>query len=278
MTFLLTDTEFNLFAKLIYDQSGIHFSSMNRSILESRLQERLKQTAYQDVTAYYNFINKDPEEMRKLLDAVTTNLTRFFRNPGHFETLKHFVLPDLVAYKRKYNNTVFRVWSAGCATGEEPYSIAMVLKDCLPPIFEIKIIASDLSLKSLLIAQEGYYPENKIEGIPPAYLNTFFEKKNGGYKVKDELKSIIRFDYHNLKYASGLKDLDIVFCRNVIIYFDEAAQRAVINRFWESMASYSFLFLGHSESLFGMNTGFEFVKTDWSVIYRKNILEGKRGW
>jgi chemotaxis protein methyltransferase CheR len=269
MAGILADAEFNLFSRLIYEQSGIHFSDMNRSILDTRLQERLRVTRYANVTGYYEFIMKNPEEMKMLLDSVTTNLTRFFRNAGQFETLEHFVLPDLVAHKTRLKAPHLKVWSAGCATGEEPYSIAFVLKDKLPKHFAIEIIASDLSLKSIMTAQEGYYPEQKIEGVPPSYLAKYFEKEQHGYQVKEEIKSLIRFDYHNLKFDSGLQNIDILFCRNVIIYFDEAAQKSVINRFWKIMSPHSYLFLGHSESLFGMNTQFEFVKTDWSVIYRK---------
>jgi chemotaxis protein methyltransferase CheR len=266
---ILTDKDFTLFSRLIYEQSGIHFSEMNRSILDTRLQERLKVTRQREVNGYYDFIMKNPEEMKMLLDSVTTNLTRFFRNSGQFDTLEHFVIPDLVAHKTKLRLPNLRVWSAGCATGEEPYSIAFVLKEKLPKNFVIEIIASDLSLKSIMTAQEGYYPESKIEGVPPHYLAKYFEKKQNGYQVTEEIKSIVKFDYHNLKYDSGLQNIDILFCRNVIIYFDEAAQKAVIQRFWKIMGAHSYLFLGHSESLFGMNTPFEFVKTDWSIIYRK---------
>ena len=269
MAGILADTEFTLFSRLIYEQSGIHFSEMNRSILDNRLQERLKITQRRDVRDYYDYIMKNQEEMKMLLDSVTTNLTRFFRNTGQFETLERFVIPDLVTHKTKLHQPQVRVWSAGCATGEEPYSIAFVLKDKLPRHFGIEIIASDLSLKSIMTAREGYYPKQKIEGVPPSYLAQYFEKQQSGYQVKEEIKSLIRFDYHNLKFDSGLQNVDILFCRNVIIYFDEAAQKAVINRFWKSMGGHSYLFLGHSESLFGMNTPFEFVKTDWSVIYRK---------
>ncbi len=274
MAGILADTEFNLFARLIYEQSGIHFSAMNRSILDTRLQERLKLTQRANVHDYYDFIMKNQEEMKMLLDSVTTNLTRFFRNTGQFETLEKFVIPDLVAHKTKLNQPTLRVWSAGCATGEEPYSIAFVLKEKLPRHFGIEIIASDLSLKSIMTAQEGYYPEQKIEGVPALYLAKYFEKQQSGYQVKEEIKSLIRFDYHNLKFDSGLQNVDLLFCRNVIIYFDEVAQKAVINRFWKIMGSHSYLFLGHSESLFGMNTSFEFVKTDWSVIYRKFTENG----
>jgi chemotaxis protein methyltransferase CheR len=264
------DYYINLFSTLIYNQSGIHFSKNNRSILENRLRERLKTMGIDDIRTYYEIIINDPEEMKVLLDSVTTNLTRFFRNTGHFQTLEQFIIPNLVSHKTGTNSNRLRVWSAGCATGEEPYSIAMVLKERLSPLFSAEIIASDLSLTSLLTAREGFYNETRISDVPLEYLRKYFEKKPDGYKITDSLKNMIRFDYHNLKFESGLRNIDILFCRNVIIYFDEAAQKALIHRFWEAMSPYSFLVLGHSESLFGMNTSFEFVKTDWSCIYKKN--------
>jgi chemotaxis protein methyltransferase CheR len=266
------DYYINLFSTLIYNQSGIHFSKNNRSILENRLRERLKTMGIDDIRTYYEIIIKDPEEMKVLLDSVTTNLTRFFRNTGHFQTLEHYIIPNLVAYKKEKGSNRLKVWSAGCASGEEPYSIAMVLKEHLPLHFSVEIIASDLSLTSLLTAREGFYNETRIGDVPLDYLRKYFEKKPDGYIITDGLKNMIRFDYHNLKFESGLQNIDILFCRNVIIYFDEPAQKSLINRFWEAMNSYSYLVLGHSESLFGMNTSFEFVKTDWSCIYRKNSL------
>ncbi len=267
----LSDKEFELFKQLIYNESGIHFSNSNRTILESRLKERLRRSNTSSVMEYYNKILKDKEELKILLDSVTTNLTRFFRNTLHFQTLENYVIPDLVEYKEQRHDFKMRVWSAGCSTGEEPYSIAMVLKDKLDPKYRIEVIGSDLSLKSLMIAKEGFYPESRIGGVPEKYLTRFFEKKRDGYQIKEEIKAITRFDYHNLKYDSGLRNVDILFCRNVIIYFDKAAQEQVINRFWEVMTNHSYLFIGHSESLFGMNTKFEFVKTKWATIYRKFV-------
>jgi chemotaxis protein methyltransferase CheR len=267
----LDDYYVNLFSTLIYNQSGIHFSKNNRSILENRLRERLKAKKIDDIRIYYEIIIKNPEEMKVLLDSVTTNLTRFFRNTGHFQTLEHYIIPHLVSFKKDKGLNHIRVWSAGCASGEEPYSIAMVLKELLPLSFSIEIIASDLSLTSLLTAREGFYNEARIRDVPPAYLKKYFEKKAEGYKIREDLKTTIKFDYHNLKFESGLKNIDILFCRNVIIYFDEAAQKTLINRFWDAMSGYSFLILGHSESLFGMKTSFEFVKTDWSCIYKKSL-------
>ncbi len=271
MTGFLTDSDFEKFRALIYDESGIHFSESNRTILESRLKERLKKAEMDSVSSYYALIKGNTEEMKILLDSVTTNLTRFWRNTAHFQTFENHVVVDLVEHKKSTGGKKIKLWSAGCSTGEEPYSLAIVLKELLPPGFTAEITASDISLKSLMIAKEGFYPETRIGGVPEQYLTKYFDKKGNGYQVKDEIRSMIKFDYHNLKNDSGLRNLDTVFCRNVIIYFDETAQKAVINRFWEAMSNHSFLFIGHSESLFGMKTQFEFVKTEWATLYRKFI-------
>lgn len=271
MSDFLSDADFELYRKLVYDASGIHFSATNRSILESRLKERLREKKIESLAAYYKLLLSDKEELKTLLDSVTTNLTRFFRNQPHFDALEHYVLPELIKLKGSSGERKIRIWSAGCSTGEEPYTIAMLLKDCLPAPWSFEVVASDISLKSLMVAKEGFYPDARMQGVPEAFLSKYFDKKAGGYQIKDEIKKFVRFDYHNLKNDSGLRDLDVVFCRNVLIYFDEAAQKATIERFWDAMASKSFLFIGHSESLFGMNTKFEFVKTDWACFYRKFI-------
>lgn len=271
MVELLTDADFELFRNIIYKESGISFSDTNRSILDSRLHERLRETGVPTVRDYYTKIINDVEEMKVMLDSMTTNLTRFFRNQAHFDTLTNYIIPELIKIKKAKGDTQINIWSAGCSTGEEPFTISMILKDILPPPFTFKITASDLSLKSLLIGKEGFYPETRITGISDEYLKKFFDKKDNGYQAKAEISTPVHFDYHNLKYDSGLRNLDIVFCRNVLIYFDEAAQLEVVNRFWESMAQKSFLFIGHSESLFGMNTKFQFLKTNWACLYQKNM-------
>jgi len=271
MEHYLSESEFKLFSSLIYSHSGIHFSDTNRVILESRLKDRVKVFGTITVKEYYDSILANPDELKLLLDSVTTNLTKFFRNTGHFLALEHFVLKELLTHKSASRDTIFRVWSAGCSTGEEPYSVAMVLKDKLPSSTTIEIIGSDISLKSLLVAKSGFYPEAKIADVPPEYKDRYFEKKRDGYQIRDEIKNIVKFDYHNLKYDSGIKPADIVLCRNVIIYFDAEAQKATVERLYRSMTDFSFLFIGHSESLFGMNTRFEFVKTEWTTLYRKLI-------
>jgi chemotaxis protein methyltransferase CheR len=267
----LSDADFESYRTFIYNESGIHFTPTNRSILESRLKENLRERGIATAGEFFGIITRDKEALKSFLDSITTNLTRFFRNQPHFDALEHFVIPELIKIKQPTGNTTIKVWSAGCSSGEEPYTIAMLLSEILPSPWKYEITASDISLKCLMTGKEGFYADGRITGIPDAYLKKYFDKVEGGYKVHADIMSRIRFDYHTLKNDSGQRGLDIVFCRNVIIYFDEMAQAAVINRFWDAMADKSFLFIGHSESLFGMDTKFEFLKTQWATLYRKFI-------
>jgi len=266
----LNDANFEMYRDLIYKESGITFTPTNRSILESRLRERLREKGVASVSTYFNSITQDKEELKGFLDSITTNLTRFFRNQAQFDALEKYVIPELITKIKKVPGTI-KIWSAGCSTGEEPYTIAMLLTEVLPKSWNFEILASDISLKCLMTAKEGFYAESRIVGIPDNYLAKYFDKVDGGYKIHDDIHSKIKFDYHNLKNDSGIRNCDVVFCRNVIIYFDEAAQTNVMSRFYDSMASKSFLFIGHSESLFGMDTKFEFLKTEWATLYCKNI-------
>jgi chemotaxis protein methyltransferase CheR len=266
----LSDQDFKRFRDIIYNESGIHFTEVNRPILESRLKERLKKANLISLDEYFKIITSSENELKNLLDAVTTNLTSFFRNSIQFYALETGVVNEL---KKIKNEKVVRVWSAGCSTGEEPYTVAMVLKEKLDDSWKIEILASDISFNVLMKAKEGFYPKNKIGGIPPNYLKKYFIEVGDGYQVKDDLKKLIRFDYHNLKNDSGVKNFDIIFCRNVIIYFDAKGQEDVINRFFDVLNDYSFLFIGHSESLFGMKTKFIFTKIDEACLYVKK--EGK---
>jgi chemotaxis protein methyltransferase CheR len=267
----LNDVDFETYRKLIYAESSITFTAANRSILESRLRERLRDKGIDSVGAYFSKISTDKEELKGFLDAITTNLTSFFRNQPQFDAFKNYVVPELIHNIKKASDHTVKVWSAGCSTGEEPYSIAMLLSEILPPTWKIEILASDISLKCLMTAKEGFYEDNRISGIPPNYLVKYFDKVGQGYKIHPDIQTKIKFDYHNLKNDSGQHGIDVIFCRNVIIYFDEAAQNAVMNRFWDAMAPKSFLFIGHSESLFGMKTKFEFLKTESATLYRKFI-------
>jgi chemotaxis protein methyltransferase CheR len=263
----LIDEDFKRFRDIIYQESGMNFTKTNRPILESRLKERLRELNIPSVTDYYALILKDDNEMKNLLDAVTTNLTKFFRNETQFKVFDELVIDDLI--KNKKDDHTLKLWSAGCSTGEEPYSLAMVLKEKLDPTWIVQIVASDISFNALMKAKEGFYTKDKVAGIPDKYLKKYMIEIGEGFYVKDEIKDMISFDYHNLKNDSGLRNFDIVFCRNVIIYFDAEAQQKVINHMYDSMTSYSYLFIGHSESLFGMKTKFIFTKIGEACLYMK---------
>jgi chemotaxis protein methyltransferase CheR len=268
-TAFLSDADFEMFKTLIYNESGILFTVTNRSVLEQRLRDILRETKLPHVKEYYAKVVKDREELKKLLTAVTTNLTRFFRNQPHFDAFEKFVVPEIIKIKKPVGDYKIKVWSAGCSTGEEPYTIAMMLADMLPPPWTYDIIASDLSLKCLMTAKEGFYDRSHVEGVSDHYLKKYFDVADDGYKIKNELKSHIRFDYHNLKNDAGMRGIDICFCRNVLIYFDQETQTGIVNKFYNSMNEKSFLYIGHSESLFGMNTKFTFLKTEWTTLYKK---------
>ena len=267
----LSDRDFRRLSEYIERELGIRMPDTKRVMLESRLQKRVRLLGLDGFPAYVDYVFSDEgsrHEILNMIDAVTTNKTDFFREADHFDFIERTLVPEAMVAG---GGRPLRFWSAGCSTGEEPYTIAMLLREILPAAWSFEIIASDISLKSLMVGKEGFYNETRIQGIPDNYLAKYFEKKPNGYQIKDEIRKTIRFDYHNLKNDSGARNLDVVFCRNVLIYFDEAAQKASIERFWEAMAPKSFLFIGHSESLFGMNTRFEFVKTDWACFYKKSI-------
>jgi chemotaxis protein methyltransferase CheR len=208
-------------------------------------------------------------------DWVGGNPTGFFYDLARLNALEKFVIPKLIeikSYKKDDSDRTIKIWSLDYTTGEEPYTIAMLLSEVLPPFWQFNIMASNLSTKCLAIAKEGFYENSKIEEIPDNYLAKYFNKVDGGYKVRPDLQSKINFVHHNLNNSFDQQKFDIVFCRNIITYLDEASKTAVIKYFcWDTMASKSFLFIGESESLFGFNTNFEFVKTQWGTLYRKFI-------
>ncbi|MCX8059257.1 MAG: protein-glutamate O-methyltransferase [Spirochaetes bacterium] len=272
MEFVLTEEDFKIFKDFIYEKSGIYFSDINKAVLENRLYEIMLKNKYSSLKEYYNILLKDEAEVRNFLDKVTTNLTKFFRNEPQFDALKNVVIKEIVKRNKENGINNIRIWSAGCSSGEEPYTIAMIFAEELGfnSGIEVKIVASDISLKSLLIAKEGFYSEEKVKDVPQNYLNKYFQKVGDGYRIIDELKKMIKFDYHNLKHDFPYNDLDIIFCRNVIIYFDQKTQHDVVTKFYNLLRDYGYLFLGHSESLFGMNTKFKFRKVENAICYIKD--------
>ncbi len=269
----MNDELFKLFAKLIYDFAGIHLSEQKKILVISRLQKRLMALELNSYHDYYKRVKADEDERIIMLNSITTNTTKFFRENHHFEFLRDSLIPELVHSRRA--DKEIRIWSAGCSTGEEPYSIAITVCEALRELFpnadpndpfcdwEIKILATDISTKVLDIAQRGLYANDQIpEGVPLELLKCYFLKGNGSYanmvQVKDFLKQAIRFRRLNFKDAAYpfKQPFDLIFCRNVMIYFDEPMKNHVFHKFHQCLAKDGHMFLGHSETMTADNSMF----------------------
>jgi chemotaxis protein methyltransferase CheR len=275
MQLQMTDDEFRLFRDFIHKECGLYFATGKKSFLSTRIAKRVNSSSMKSFYRYYRYLqgNGDDQkaELMKLLDLLTINETRFFRNQPQFDLLEQIVLPRLIESNRNGDSNRLRIWSAGCSTGEEPYSIAISVLETLPvqTNWDIRIFASDLSLSVLETAARGIYEAERLAGIIPERIRRYFEPCAEGYAVREELKKHVIYDFHNLKYENGLEDLDIIFCRNVLIYFDPDEQIKVLNRFIETLRPGGFLFLGHSESVLGLTDELSFVHHNKGTAYQK---------
>ena len=273
----IDDKEFSLFQRLIYNESGINLTPSKKELLKSRLMKRLREKSLVSFKEYYQYVTKGDatgEELIRMLDCVSTNLTEFFRESAHFDFLSEKVLPFLSEMKKKTRNNKIRIWCAGCSTGEEPYSISMVLAKHIERLAEwdIKILATDLSTRVLRKATLGVYTKDQLRGLPIHMQNAYF--KNGEdnpknqYQVKDYLKELIAFRRLNLTDETFpfKGQFDFIFCRNVMIYFDKQTQAELVAKFYKYLAHYGYLFIGHSESLAGTDSKFRYVRP---TIYQK---------
>lgn len=274
---MLTNDEFRLFKNLIYEESGIYLSETKKEFLEYRLLKRMNLLGLPSPYWYYRFIiEKKKSELLILLDLLTINETSFFRNRPQFDLFKNIILPDIQKRKGHDITKRLRIWSAGCSTGEEPYSIAMVVHEMMQNriTWDVRIFASDLSLTALETANEGRYASDKINAtVDDYYIKKYFEKNGDHYRVNDKIKKMVVFDFHNLKNENGLINLDIIFCRNVMIYFDEGEQKRLIEKFYRSLNQDGYLLIGHAESLQGMNKDFTFIYENKGTAYRKLTRE-----
>jgi chemotaxis protein methyltransferase CheR len=255
----LSNAEFSRLKDLIYDHCGIKITEAKRTMLESRLRKRLRSLGLASFTQYCDFLFSHEgmqKEMTPMIDQVTTNKTDFFREPGHFEYLEQKVLPDLVRTKRD-----IMVWSAGCSTGEEPYTLAMVLADFAENRrgMNFTILATDISTRVLEKAKLAVYDEETIAPVPFDMKKKYLLRSRDGdqrrYRVAPELREIVRF--RRLNFMDGdfgfREEVDVIFCRNVIIYFDKPTQERLLNKFCKCLSPRGYLFMGHSETLLGMD-------------------------
>ena len=255
----MTDREFTLFQTLIFQDAGIYLPEGKKALLIGRLSRRLRELRLDSFEAYYRrVVRTDDDERVHMLDSVCTNETHFFREPQHFQFIERQVMPAWRAAAASGSRTRhIRVWSAGCSTGEEPYSLAMMLAHNFPNTsgWEIEMLATDLSTRALDQARAGVWPVKKSSEIPDSYLKRFMMKgmrsQEGRMMARTELRSLIQFQRVNLNSeiypVRGL--FDLIFCRNVLIYFSAESRARVVNRLLRSLSSTGYLFLGHAETL-----------------------------
>ncbi len=250
----MTDREFRGFSRLIYQNLGIHISDHKRELLTARLSRRIRILGLKSFGDYLSLVEKDRAERTEMFDRIVTNETRFFREPGQFELLENEILPrwkEEAAQKKRAQRV--RVWSAGCSTGQEPYSIAMTLLANLEG-WEIEIVATDISTRALGQAADGTWPIEKSSEIPRALLERFMMKgvrsKEGAMMADDRLRLPLRFQRLNLhEVLPEMGDFDLIFWRNVLIDFDPESRTSAITRLLARLLPDGYFFLGHSESL-----------------------------
>ncbi|MCY1082442.1 CheR family methyltransferase [Archangium lansingense] len=273
----LTDREFTGYQKLVYREAGIWLSPAKKALLVGRVSRRLRELGGLSFGAYLQQAEEDAVERVRLLDALCTHETHFFREPRHFEFLEREVLPRW----RERGDTGtgegrrVRVWSAGCSSGEEPFTLAMVLRHHLPAEedWDIQVLATDLSTRVLERARQALWPLEKAEGIPRNYLRAYMLRgvgsQEGNMKAGPELRSLVRFQRVNLNDGQGLVGrFDLIFCRNVLIYFDAASKARAVERLLNHLSPHGLLFLGHSESLTGPGWG---VRTVMPTVYAPRL-------
>ena len=271
--FQLTEAQFSKLASLVYSLCGIHLGEGKRELLRARLAKRLRATGCRDVQDYIERLEGDRSghELVCFLDVITTNKTDFFREPKHFEFLVDEVLPKLD--KLCSGGEPQRIWSAACSTGEEPYTLAMVLLEHRA-LWERRgagILASDLSTKVLEQAQNGVYAQDRVADIPRPFLTKYFQRGTNrwaGYvRVRPELRKMVQFRRLNLMDAFDFdKPFHVIFCRNVMIYFDKPTQERLVEKFRNCLAPGGYLMVGHSESLTGIRHRLAFTRP---AVYRR---------
>lgn len=269
-----TEADFVKISRLVYDQSGINLHDGKKELVKARLGKRIRNGNFQSFREYYDYVINDPsgEEMIQLLDSISTNFTHFFRENQHFDYLKNEIIPCLKGGKGN-NPKKLRIWSAGCSTGEEPYTIAITLLESLPPGsgWDLKILATDISTKVVAVAQSGIYLKNKMQSLSMDLLKKYFLRGENQWrnhvKVKPIVKSAVQFQRLNLMESFSFNEsFDCIFCRNVMIYFDKETRTQLVNRFYDNLEKGGVLFIGHSESLTGIEHSFHYVKP---AIYKK---------
>ncbi|MDY0135854.1 MAG: protein-glutamate O-methyltransferase CheR [Thiomicrospira sp.] len=268
--FDFSDKDFQRVKAMVYQFAGIDLNESKKNLVYNRLAKRIRTLGMSRFSDYLDYVEaQGEEEFVNLINAITTNLTFFFREIHHFEYLASHVIPHLLE-KNKATKKI-RIWSAGCSTGEEPYSLAIVLKEVVPAGWDARVLATDLDTTVVDTAQNGVYNIERLKGVSEARKKRWFLKgsgeRSGLVKVKPELQQIIDFGQINLMNDWPIRDkIDVIFCRNVVIYFDKPTQSRLFNRYADLLPEQGHLFIGHSESLYKVCDRFELLG---QTIYRK---------
>ena len=260
----LSPKTFQHFCELVYEKAGIHLGPQKEALVASRMGKRMRALGMSRYEDYYRFVRDDAtgDELVEMLNAISTNVTYFFREEYHFELLKTLLRDWTQAGQR-----TFRVWSAAASTGEEAYSIAMTARACLADVRDFKILGTDISTRALDAARAGRYEARHLEKVPEGYVRRFFRKESDEsgevrYAIDEELRKMATFSRMNLaKPPYPMKGpFDVVFCRNVMIYFDNVVRKALLDEIWRLLKPGGYLLVGHAESLSGMLGHFRSVK------------------
>ncbi len=273
---LMSDEEFRLIRDLIHSHCGLFFEKDAKYLLEKRLSRRLSSHQLTSFKDYYHFLKYDrkkDQELSDIMDLVTTNETYFFREAFQLKAFTDEILPELKALKEKRGERSLRIWSAGCSTGEEPYTIAMLMLDSGSfRDWHVEIIGTDISLRVLQQARKAVYGKSSFRATDERYVRRFFQMQDDCYKITDEVKELVTISQLNLfdmNRLALLGKMDLIFCRNVMIYFDQSAKKRVIDAFHTSLSQGGYLLLGHSESLMNISTAFTLRHLQNDMVYQK---------
>ncbi len=262
----------------LYETTGMYFPDSKRYFFESRFARRLQALRLNSFREYLQFLMENPrreEEFLRLVQEVTINETSFFRNLPQLRALTELVLPEITEIKEKLKFKQIRIWSAGCSSGEEPYTIAMMILESFPLIereWRLEIVGTDINGEMIQQAKEGLYGEYTMRNVPPAFRKCYFRKESSGYRIRETVKKFVRFEILNLMDDLSmvfLKKFDVIFCRNVLIYFDTNSKKKVVEHFYNNLLDHGYLFLGHSESLFGISDKFKLIHFPGGMAYKK---------
>jgi len=262
----LTDQEFHEFVRFIRTNFGINLEK-KRLLIEARLFSVLAEKKISSFTQYFHLIQSNPNELNKMMDRLTTNHTYFMREPRHFEFLKDVILPNLTKNRR---DKCLRIWSAGCSTGEEAYTMVMVMKDWFGPMsdWDYRVLATDISTRVLQEAQTGTYLQGSLENLPAMWKAKYFRKKEEQvYELSDEIRKEVIFRKLNLMEPFPFQQpFDFIFCRNVMIYFNQTTKNELIQKFYNCLIPGGYLLIGHSETVQRDTVPFRYIEPS---IYQK---------